>query len=243
MRFAPPPVRVLATGFGPFPGIPRNASALLVQSLAQCPALPGIQLSTEIFPVAWTEAKAVSEEAISKHKPHAILHFGVAKRATGFEIETRAFNISNVKEDHGGVVRPPVALIPSGMHILRATLPPFALLGALKRSGYPALLSRDAGRYLCNATLYWSLARANTAGPLVTFVHLPALGTPTEVKPRLTMDETIAGARVLIRTSAEAVLRAMREKSGQLKGSNGHGSQALYGNRRGGNRLVWNSAS
>ncbi len=225
------PVRLLVTGFGPFPGMPYNASASLVLGLAN---VPGVEIATAIIPVAWASARNAAREATAGFAPHAILHFGVSKRALNFEVETRAVNRSGVKEDHAGVVRTARPLVQAGRPVLRSTLPPADLARALRRSGYPATLSRDAGRYLCNALFYWSLADGAAERRLVSFIHMPAFGVETEVKPRMTMEDAVEGARILLRASAEAVLRA-REGGGGVF----HGSQALYRNRRSGGRFGW----
>ena len=99
---ARPRLRVLATGFGPFPGITQNASASVVRALAGSGALPGIELFAEVLPVEWARARDAAREAIARTKPHAVLHFGVTKRAAGFEIETRACNMcgrSRISQD------------------------------------------------------------------------------------------------------------------------------------------------
>ena len=225
------PVRVLVTGFGPFPGVPENASASLAQALGQCPAVPGVEHFTAIVPAMWADARAVARDAVASVRPHAILHFGVSKRSAAFEIETRAVNIGGPKEDCRGVARPGIPLDPSGPPVLQSTLSPLALLRALRQDGFPAQLSRNAGRYLCNALFYWSLADASAAGPLVSFIHMPALGQDTDVQPRLTMETAAAGALVLIRASARAVLGAMRNGNA-FCGGNRNGSQAFHGGGR-----------
>ncbi len=208
---ASPSVRVLVTGFGPYPGVPHNASASLVSALAQSAKMPGIELFTEVVPVKWADAGTAAREAIAGVEPHAILHFGVSKRVTGFEIETRAVNISGPKQDHAGVVRPRSPLDRSGMPVLFATMPPPVLLRALRRGGFQAQLSRNAGRYLCNALFYWSLAEAGSSGRIVSFVHIPALDGNANVEPRFSLKDAAAGAQVLVRASAQAVLFARQK--------------------------------
>jgi len=215
---AVPTVRVLVTGFGPFPGMPDNASATMMKALGQSAAAPGVEHFTEIIPVVWADARRVARDAIARVKPHAILHFGVSKRAAGFEIETRAINISGPKEDYAGVARPGKPLELSGKPVLHATLPPHMLLTALRRGGSPAQLSRNAGRYLCNALFYWSLAGASAGDPLVGFIHMPSFGAETGAQPRITPKDAAEGARLLIRASAQAVPRAKRSGSGNRSG-------------------------
>ncbi len=104
----------------------------------------------------------------------------------------------------------------------------------MRKGGFPAALSEDAGRYLCNALFYWSLYDGEADGRLVSFVHMPAIGAETDVQPRLTMEEAVAGARILVRASAEAVLRAKQDGLSQRREIIGDGSQTLHGNGRSG---------
>jgi pyroglutamyl-peptidase len=235
----PVPVRILVTGFGPFPGVPVNASGAMVEALEGRAAVQGLSVFSQIIPVTWADARQVAREAMARIKPHAVLHFGVSRRLTCFEIETRAINISGPKEDHAGAVRPAEPLERCGKTFLNATLPSAALLMALRQRGLPAQLSKDAGRYLCNALLYWSLMELGKDGPLAGFVHMPALGADSEVQPRLTLEQCVLGARVLIRASAQAVLRA-RQNGNSIHGDGySNGPQAFRGIDRGGRRAVW----
>ncbi len=73
--------------------------------------MAGIKLVAEVIPVIWEGAMEAAQASIAKHKPDAVLHFGVAASITTFEIETRAFNMNGTKEDHAGVARPRKPLI------------------------------------------------------------------------------------------------------------------------------------
>jgi pyroglutamyl-peptidase len=240
------PVRILLTGFGPFPEVPYNASAHLARSIGDGadlparPCTPRIKIFTEVIPVVWDGAVDLAQAAIARYRPHAVLHFGVSRRASVFEIETRAFNMSGSKQDQAGSVRPAKPLLPARPMTLPATLPGGALLRALKAAGFPALLSNDAGRYLCNAVFYASLNRANGGLPLVTFIHVPALGADTAVAPRLSMENLVDGARILVRASADAVIRARLETAHRSdREHTANGSQGLYRTGRSSSRFVW----
>ena len=218
-----PAVRVLVTGFGPFPGVGCNASAEVARALASS---PGIELFTAIIPVEWDRARAVAREAIARTKPHAVLHLGVSKRATGFEIETRALNAARPKLDQAGGARLAGQLARGGPPVQPATLSPARLLSALRQGAFPAQLSRSAGHYLCNALYYWSLADARAGGPLVGFVHMPALGIEPPARACLTLDVAIAGARVS--RSRGSLRRAMR-KAEQRRRELGKGTAWIAG--------------
>ena len=227
-------VRVLVTGFGPFPGIPHNASTSVALAMEHSPVMPGVKVATAIIPVVWSTARGAARRAVAHFQPHAVLHFGVSKRSSGFEIETRAFNLSGRKEDQAGMVRRANALVRAGKPVLTSTLPPLELVRALRNGGFPAVLSEDAGRYLCNALFYWSLYDGELDGRLVSFVHMPPFGAEADVPPRLTMEEALAGARILVRACAEAVLRAKQNGPSQRGEIIGDGSQTLHGNGRSG---------
>lgn len=171
--------RILVTGFGPFPGQPFNASAALVGALAEdetVAALPA-DVTADILPTDWRRGPELAGRLAENFRPGAIVHFGVSPKARHFEIETRAFNAARPARDCVGA-------LPAGYHIVRgappvlnATLPAALLVRRLRLAGLPASVSRDAGRYLCNAALYHSLARAARSNPpaRVGFVHMPAL--------------------------------------------------------------------
>src|SRR4051794_36580357 len=67
-------LRILVTGFGPFPGAPHNPTQALVARLVKLrrPAFAEVELSSHIFPVTY---KAVDRElplALAQHKPQAL---------------------------------------------------------------------------------------------------------------------------------------------------------------------------
>ncbi|KAI95506.1 peptidase C15 [Rhodomicrobium udaipurense JA643] len=233
------PVRVLVTGFGPFPGVPHNASETLVRLLAMQAAFrtAEIELSTAVLPVSWATAHEATKSAVATFAPDAVLHFGVSRRATAFEIESRAVNISGPRPDAHGHTLPPMPLVRAGAPHLTPTLAPLHLIRALRRANVPAELSRNAGRYLCNALYYRSLAREGDGGPLAAFIHMPVLGDPS-LRPRITITEAVDAARILVQAAAEAVLRAKRQTARHGRSRHGNGSQTFHRDGWSG-RAVW----
>src|SRR6202012_2288861 len=86
--------RILVTGFEPFPGAPYNPTQPLVARLTQLrrPALADIERSSHIFPVTYAAVDRQLPELLEKHRPHAMLMFGLAARTSFVRIETRARN-------------------------------------------------------------------------------------------------------------------------------------------------------
>ena len=168
-------LKLLLTGYGPFPGIPVNASALLVEAIAQH-AWPHVDVTAAILPTQWQAGPEQLTRLVRRVQPDIALHFGVAASATGFRIETVGENLTRPDADARGAMPQQSRLSPRGPQILRSTLPCDAILARLQQMRLPAELSIDAGRYLCNAALYRSLQLARTAKSprLAGFVHIPA---------------------------------------------------------------------
>jgi len=167
---------VLVTGFGPFPGVPINATMRLVPALAdEVPRLfPGVRVATEILATEWLSAPRRLASVLAEVRPDLVLHIGVSSRARGFEIESRARNACIASPDAAGALPPAPSVREDGAEHLAAGLPVRHIVTRLRRRGIPAFVSRDAGGYLCNATLYHSLMCARDApGRRVGFIHIP----------------------------------------------------------------------
>lgn len=195
---------VLLTGFGPFPTVAANASAVLVPRIAELArrALPGITVIEQILPTEWAASLALIDELAGRHRPEVAIHFGVSSRAEGFEIETRARNVCTQSADASGALPDGPCVSPGGMEALPASLPASLIVERLRRRRLPARISRDAGGYLCNAVLYRSLENSRAYGTpgRSGFIHLPS-DLVSERRPwseppanrRLDWDGVIAG--------------------------------------------------
>ncbi|MDX2309088.1 MAG: pyroglutamyl-peptidase I [Hyphomicrobium sp.] len=170
---------VLLTGFGPFPGVTINASANLASALAQSAQRrhPDHRFHVEVLPVAWGMALDRLDAAFAATRPHVSLHFGVSDRAEGLVIETVARNACADIPDADGKRPRGKALVAGGRNERKTRLPVRAILERLERAPCPAILSDDAGTYLCNAVMYHALASARRATPprRAGFIHIPTL--------------------------------------------------------------------
>jgi pyroglutamyl-peptidase len=193
--------RVLITGFGPYPGVPVNASMVLSAELAaRVPRLfPGVDLTTAVIATEWFAAPQRLDRLLAESRPDVALHFGVSPRARGFELELRARNACSAVPDASGALPPDDKCDARGAEHLPVSLPVRHIAQRLRRIGIPAFLSRDAGAYLCNAALYHSLRLARVAPRRrVGFIHIPAALAPGGLcRPGpfpLGWDATILGA-------------------------------------------------
>ncbi|MDX2259887.1 MAG: pyroglutamyl-peptidase I [Hyphomicrobiaceae bacterium] len=171
------PTTVVLTGFGPFPGVPINATVRLVPEIAMALGKRRIDLSiiTDILPVAWERGPARVRALIGEHRPDLVIHFGVSSAARGLVVERQAHNFCRTSADADGNL-PSLNLIDADLGeaaVLPVSLPLDCVAAALDDMGIRFALSDDAGGYLCNAVLHASLREA-APDVAVGFLHVPA---------------------------------------------------------------------
>ena len=201
-------LRILITGFGPFPGAPFNPTAPLVARLLRLrrPALDDVELSGHIFPVTYQAVDRELPQLLAKYRPQAILMFGLATRTAHVRVETRARNAVTTRWPDADRTRARKGSIASGADAVTFGPHTMRLLRAAGSTGIDARASRDAGSYLCNY-LSWRAIEATDSetGPhLTAFVHIPLIardGAPRRrgASYRITLDELVdAGEAVLM---------------------------------------------
>jgi pyroglutamyl-peptidase len=197
-------MRILITGFGPFPGAPFNPSAALAKALARRrrPALAGIERSTHVFATTYASVDRDLPKLL-RQKPDIVLMFGVAGRRHQLCIETRARNAVSLLFPDAGGHRPHHGVIRLGGPAALAGNAPFARLAGA--AGPRVRLSRDAGRYLCNYVYWRGLEQVRGTRPLVQFVHIPPVSTKPRPRRRSNRRPTLGQ----FLKSAEAILIAL----------------------------------
>jgi pyroglutamyl-peptidase len=200
-------LRILITGFGPFPGAPYNPTEPLVARLLRLrrPALDDVELAGHIFPVTYKAVDRQLPGLLAKHRPEGLLMFGLAALTPYVRIETRARNAvttiwpdaEHARLSKGSIAREASAMMfgPHSAKLLRAAL----------STGIDARASRNAGSYLCNY-LSWRAIEATDrdSGPrLAAFIHVPLLarGGTSERKRnghRLTLEEVVDAGEAML---------------------------------------------
>ncbi|NNM74899.1 peptidase C15 [Enterovirga aerilata] len=200
--------RLLVTGFGPFPSMPRNPSAAAARAVAGSPRwrLRGVAARPVILTTAYAALPRELDPALSE-RPDAVLMIGVAGRSKRVRVEWRATGRRSMlfPDVAGERAETPTA---SGRRTIRKSpLPPDKMLRVLRRHHLPSRLSRDAGRYLCNAAYY----RALGTGLPVLFIHIPR--TPDPDRPRRTSGprQTARWPERLAVALAEIAMEMLRE--------------------------------
>ncbi|MFK8252285.1 pyroglutamyl-peptidase I family protein [Ancylobacter terrae] len=169
-------MRVLVTGFGRFPGAPVNPTSTLAREMARRRRLisRGIHVESRILPTEWAILDAFDAH-LAASRPDIVLMLGLAARRRHVSIELWAANAASRSPDAARRHAPGRALVTGGPGRRPCAALPAALLHALRLARLPAGLSRDAGRYLCNALAYRAYASVGARGrpARAVFVHIP----------------------------------------------------------------------
>jgi pyroglutamyl-peptidase len=172
-------LRILITGFGPFPGAPYNPTQPLVARLARLrrPALADVELLSHIFPVTYRAVDQELPKLLAKLRPQALLMFGLAARTAHVRIETRARNAVTMLWPDAAQTRVRKGSIGLGPDAMMFGPHTAKLLRAAHATGIDARPSRDAGAYLCNYLSWRAIESVNTNDDLqlAAFIHIPLL--------------------------------------------------------------------
>jgi pyroglutamyl-peptidase len=218
-------LRLLITGFGPFPGAPHNPTMPLVRRLTQLrrPAFHDVELIGHIFHVTYSAVDRELPELIAQHRPKALLMFGLADRTPYVRIETRARNTVTTLIPDADRYRARKGSIVGGADARMFGPRTAKLLRAADSTGIDARSSRDAGSYLCNY-LSWRAIEAvsSEGGPsLAAFVHIPLLarGGASQRKGaahRVTLEELVDAGEAMLLEMVRLTRAAVRERSTPL---------------------------
>jgi pyroglutamyl-peptidase len=165
--------RLLLTGFGPFPGAPRNPTAEVVTRLAErgVGERLGVDIVPHVFSTTW-EALDDLAGLLAEVRPDVVLHLGLKRRATAIAVEAFGRNrVSMAAVDAEGRRPKAPVLDADAPPRLPVSLPVRRIAVRVAGLGLPVEVSTDAGRYLCNGLLWRSLRLSG--GRPTGFLHLP----------------------------------------------------------------------
>ena len=211
-------IRILVTGFSVFPGAPINPSEDLIarfrDEAAQC--LPDVAISAVVFETAYASIGMAFADALEASRPDAAVHFGLAKSARGFRLETTARNEIRPGAIDARGDPPPGEKICDGPDLEPSGLPLDEIEARLRRLGLPVERSDDTGGYLCNYLFYLARRPSGRIGaPLISgFIHIPHLAEHADLIPEggtmLTRDALWRGSLEIVAATADAVKERLR---------------------------------
>lgn len=168
-------MKILVTGFGPFPGTPRNATAEIVEGLQ----VPGADVRAIVLPVAWNRAPAIALAAARDFDARLIVMCGVASPTGKLRVECGATHRSSdtadaegnrIDERSGEAVRMTLdirAAVRAARHAIHERA---AIFGDVLPGARIAPV-RDVNNYVCNH-LAFHVRTANVAP--CGFLHWPS---------------------------------------------------------------------
>ena len=216
-------LRILVTGFGPFPGAPFNPTEPLVARLLRLrrPALGDVELSGHIFPVTYHAVDRELPELLTKRRPQALLMFGLASRTPYVRVESRARNAITMLRPDAAKTRSRKGSISDGADAKIFGPHTAKLLRAALATGVDARASRDAGSYLCNYLSWRAIEASNRDnGPsLAAFVHVPLLardGTQGATH-RITLEQLVDAGEAMLLEMARLARQAVRQRHPEMR--------------------------
>ncbi len=209
-------LRVLVTGFGPFPGAPYNPTQPLVARLTRLrrPALADVELSSHIFPVTYRAVDQELPKVLAKLRPQALLMFGLAARTAHLRIETRARNAVTLLWPDAAQTRVRKGSIGLGPDAMMFGPHTAKLLRAARATGIDARPSRDAGAYLCNYLSWRAIESVDTDDrlQLAAFIHIPLLArggaSMRKGSRRITLEELVDAGEAMLMEMVRQARRA-----------------------------------
>ncbi len=204
--------RVLVTAFGAFPGAPSNPTLAIAAALRRSRrgALRDVEIVVRELPVAYGDAASRLTKLLRDTEPDAVLHLGLAARRRTLSVETRAVNrLSALRVDAARRTPDGPFVAPGARPTLRARWPGAAIAAAMATRA-SARISIDAGDYVCNQTLYLTLASIDVPAG---FVHVPK---PRPRRPRHRADldlPTLAQSTAAVEAAVFALALVARNGS------------------------------
>jgi pyroglutamyl-peptidase len=169
---------ILLTGFGPFPGTPDNPSGQIARKLAAArrPAFAGTKRIAHVFTTTYAAIDQQLPALIMRHRPDAIVMFGLSARTKRVHIELQARNrLLTLFPDAAGFSPRKQTIRSPGPSSVRGRAPFARLLAAARSTGTATALSRNAGSYVCNYCYWRAVDRAilPELPKVIVFVHVP----------------------------------------------------------------------
>jgi pyroglutamyl-peptidase len=168
------------TGFETYPGLDDNATrevALRFDGLS----VGRLKIVSGILPTSYQRAPKHVLSALQEHKPVGIVHLGLHLLDTVIRVESWACNEMTARLPDADGYQPFEESVDPEQEFKEILQSPFSIpdvVAEIRSEGYPARISRNAGRYVCNSVYYSTLNTLDALGSKVpaAFVHLPAPG-------------------------------------------------------------------
>ncbi len=178
-------MKVLITGFDPFGGETMNPAWEAVKLLKD--EIGGAQIIKLQIPTVVGKSIQRIHEKMQEVHPDVVISVGQAGGRFGVTPERVAINVTDARiPDNEGNQPIDVPIFEDGDTAYFSNLPVKAMVQAIKRAGYPSVLSNSAGTYICNHVMYGILYYIQKEFPGVRggFIHVPYATAQVVDKPQ-----------------------------------------------------------
>ncbi|GAB1605015.1 pyroglutamyl-peptidase 1-like [Argonauta hians] len=164
---------VLVTGFGPFGTHEVNPSWVVVQHVAKLGLGDDVCLIVREFPVAYKKVKTDIPMLWSEFKPVLVIHVGVSGIASTLTLEQVAHNEGYDQNDIDDYHPESNNCVDGADETISSEINMQLICDGVNNSNrFTAVVSEDAGRYLCDYSYFTSLHIDRTR---CAFIHVPTL--------------------------------------------------------------------
>lgn len=155
-------MKLLITGFPPFPGRPDNPAQEIVRTVDRDGlGLSGVEVHTAMLPCEYQGVEDQFPQLVEDVQPDTVLSFGVGRQQSLLRLETRGINLDDAGiPDNAGELRTNRPIRPEAPQELYSPLDLVSLANRLRELELDVDVSFDAGRYVCNHLLYVALLHA-----------------------------------------------------------------------------------
>jgi pyroglutamyl-peptidase len=198
---------ILVTGFEPFGGETVNASWEAAQRLEGW-RTGEFAAVARLLPCAYDASVIEFIRAVETLQPDAVMMTGQAARRALVSVERFARNLDDAPApDNRGALRRVAKIAEGAPERLEATAPASEIADAIRKAGFPARVSTNAGNFVCNHLYFGALQHLSRLGRATRaiFLHLPA--TPEQTPPRASKTRLSASAAAdALRAAAAAMV-------------------------------------
>jgi pyroglutamyl-peptidase len=178
-------MKILMTGFSPFPGVEINPTELLIRYYQDgAVSLPQhVALIAEVLPTAFDLAGSRIRELIRDERPDAVLCLGVAQKRAEINLERVARNWDEARiPDNTGIQRSGQKIVSDGADAYHSTLPIDQIKSCLDAAKIETVISDDGGQYVCNHVFYSARHEIDLLRLDIPcgFVHVPGIAGTSE---------------------------------------------------------------
>uniref|UniRef100_T1JJ94 Pyroglutamyl-peptidase I n=1 Tax=Strigamia maritima TaxID=126957 RepID=T1JJ94_STRMM len=167
----------ISEGFSPFANYKTNASWESVKELEKIGLGDDINLVVEKIEVVYDHVDSRIPELWKKYKPKLVVHCGVSSIAHYLTLEQRGHRQGYISQDESGKTPRQEMCLCSDKDCIESGLEMSKVCEAVNSSdcGVIAVVSQDAGRFLCDYTYFSSLSIDSSR---TAFIHVPTIDKP-----------------------------------------------------------------